>query len=250
MTEFVQGQCVRACVRPCHCSDCAGKDAPDHPPVPALADKGYLCQKCWSRLWSWLTEIEDLYATLDTRKSDVVEQGESRHQKISGSPALIRLDVMTLTDPRTNPIGYVGEHGFVQQDGPMYIPGEVIGWGRCIADDLGIEGTVETMSQALSLLQHHFEDVCGAPWIDEMWPQIKKIRALLGNAHGEKRPKMVGRCLSVHEVDGVVVPCEQVLYLPDGGQQMRCRRCGRVYVGMDMVRVEIQAGLEKGKVGA
>lgn len=206
------------------------KDAPEHDPIPSPATYGLLCTRCGTRLWAWLTEIPDLYATLDTRKPDTVEQDGSRHLKVSGSPALVRLDVVALMDPRT----------VHSEDGLVHVPGVICQWAQCLSDDLDLAGPGSTLTEAVELLTTWWESLIKAPWVDEFWAEAKDVRSLLGRAHGEKRPKSIGRCLTVTDKS----ECGERLYLAEGRDTIKCRKCGRTYDGTELLRVQIQAERE------
>lgn len=236
--------CVRGCVRPCPCRECLGQDNPPHPPIASPADFGLLCRRDWSRLWAWLSEIVELYATLDVRLKNSGDRDGSSHQKVSGSPALVDLSVVALMDPRTDPAGYMVNGVRVSNPGPPHIPSIVGSWARMVCEEKDLDLPYGTLSEAVSVLTTWFEWICQQPWVDELWAEIKDVRGLLGRAHGEKRPQKVGRCLTVHEVDGVMVECDRALYLPAGGQRLRCGRCGRVYDGASMLRLKLMENLK------
>lgn len=238
--------CVMGCSRPCRCSACAV--TPQHPPIPRRSDTGLLCATCADTLRRWLGEVGVLYAYLDVRPTQGSPQTGSWHQKAVTSPALARTDVMALQDPRTNPIGHIGHPDreekkpleFIPHDGPMHIPGEVIGWAQCLVDDLGLQTDgqprlVVSMGEGLELLTVWFSRVAASPWVDECFAALKRCRSLLGQAHGEQHPKPIGRCLATQPW-----VCGEALFMPtDGSSVVRCGKCHASYQGAMLLQLAV-----------
>lgn len=234
-------QCVRGCTRPCGCDDCKATDEPDHAPVPVDAAEGLLCKRCAGRLEGWLTDVLDDTARLDTRRVQAGgDNDKGKKQKISGSPALVRLDVVALIDPRTmrddddNP------------NAPLNIPGVLCSWALLLTEEHDLDSPVQYMAQAVSLLRAWWDTLVTELWIDDFYNDMEQIRRLLNNAHMVERPSPIGYCLSVYEVNGKMESCDRPIYSKPNERVAKCGRCGRVYRGLDLARVKVAEGRASG----
>lgn len=232
--------CIRGCVTPCQCSQCW--DQPIHEPDPRPAENGLLCRRDRDRLEHMLREIPDLYATLDSRLESITTDNDRvKRGKLSGSPALARLDVIAMQDPRTMPAtGTPDQWGYTQADDDIWdVAGVMIQWSDCLADEHDIEHRATDINQAVHMLLGWFDQVCHSTWIDEFFREVKIIRRQLGRAHGERKPRPVGKCINVLDRGDHTIECGANLYLPVAGATIRCRDCGRRYDGADLIRLEI-----------
>lgn len=241
----VQQACIRGCVRPCDCDQCAVQDRPVHAPIPREAKDGLLCHRCADRMREWLHDIPELYATLDVaarRQGDDTGVGKGKPQKAPGSPALARLDIVALQDPRTSatslPNRSTGE--IEPWDGNVFIPGELGTWAMVLAEENRIRGKFDTLTESTGLLLRWSDRLFASPWVDECYEALNDVMHLLRMAHGEQRPRPVGKCINVYERDGKMVACDAMLYAPSEGVRIRCRRCGSRYDGQRMLLVKMQ----------
>jgi hypothetical protein len=239
--------CIRGCTRP----NIDRETGEVGEPIPRIASDGLLCKKDAENLAHWLAEIESLYATLDVRIERSAErEGGGKRGKLSGSPALIRLDVLALTDPRTNPgDGMAGPDGKKEpNDGLVYVPQTVSGWAEMLAleqhlsmvevDEDGNEWVPPfTLSDALSLLRTWLPTVLSQPWVDEFYGEMKDVFGLLSRALGIPRPRIVGHCISIIGEGEATRACGKALYAREGTAVIRCSACGRTYNGLDIVRL-------------
>lgn len=253
MTEEIT-YCIRGCVRPCDCTECAAKDVPVHPPIQREARDGLLCSRCADRIREWLREIPELYATLDVaakRQAEDTGVGKGKDQKLSGSPALARLDIVTLQDPRTSATSKPDRTTGVMEpwDGSMYIPGEIGTWAILLAEEQHIRGRFDTLVESAGLLLRWMDRLCASLWVDECYDALRDVMRLLRAAHGEQRVRPVGKCINVYERDGEMVACEAVLYAPAEGVKIRCRSCGTRYDGQRMLLVKRQAKADQEAAG-
>lgn len=249
MSEFKR--CVRGCVKACGCAECFANAI--HDPIPRQADIGLLCRRCGDQLWRWLDEIPDLYATLDSRPGSVERSEGGKRGKISGSPALSRLDVIALTDYRTMPhTGHTnpknlkyGDDQIETDDGIIDVAFEMVQWSDILADEVGISGRADTLTEAVKMLTTWWTTLLDQPWIDETWLAVRDVRRMLGRAHGEQKPRPVGHCNRPIEIptSDVRKPeirlCGNTLYAPESGGTVRCRQCGARYDGMAILRLKI-----------
>lgn len=242
--------CLRGCLTPCRCDQCIAADQPAHDPEPAPAEPpSRLCRRCTTRLERWLDHVLDDTLRLDTRiPDDLSIERAPGHQKITGSPALVRLDVAGLTDPRSSfgvdldptrdPAGPNQPHRYPEnQDDhpPIDIPGEIRSWARLFAEEHRITSSVRTMSDAVGLLQRWWDTLVGEPWIDEFYTVMADIRQLLDAAHRVERPRPLGPCFT----------CDNPLYAYPDSPVVRCGRCGRRYDGLGLVKLEVQRRKEQ-----
>lgn len=199
------------------------------------ATVGLLCRTCNHRLRDALGQIPDLMAALPpvTEPPDHGDEQRTKRGKISGSPALIRLDVMVLAG-----WGYAG-------DGVAPVWETIAGWVRAISEEFSTAQPADTALTSLcSWLLGLHQRIVRAPWIDEYWTDVIGLQQALRRATNAPRP--IGRCFGWDPARA----CNAPLYLPDPkpGQEVsiRCDECGRRYNGVDLVRLQIQAEREAG----
>lgn len=231
MSEPTQ-PCIRGCSRMCRCPECG--DEPTHEPIPIrAADPSLMCARCTDRLHGWLSSVVDDTLHLDARiPDDYSYDKESGHHKVSGSPALVRLDVVALTDRRTNPTvtrrtQYYEEN---QQDIGYSIPEQISCWARLFAEEQGLSSPYATLAQAVSLLTIWWTTLIQQPWVDDLYTDMQEIRQILDRAHGVEKPKPMGDCFT----------CAKPLYSRPGESTIQCKGCGRRYDGLAIVRLEVQ----------
>ncbi len=238
--------CIRACVRPCGCEECGVTETPMHAPIGREATNGRLCRRCADNLREWLTDIPDLYATLDVSEhltADETGVGKGKPRKASESPALARLDIVALQDPRTSATSLPArDTGKIEPwDGSLYIPGEMMTWADLLASEHHIRSRYDNLTDACGLLLRYYDRLTAADWVDECHDAVRDVVRLLRTAHGEPRPRPVGRCINIYERDGEMVACHATLYAPAEGVKIRCRSCGTRYDGQRMLLVKMQA---------
>ena len=247
--------CIRGCTRPCRCDACLLLEPGERDPIatPAVND-GLLCKKCSEKLYEWLSTVLDETARLLTRIPDDYSWGkEGGHQKVTGSPALVRLDVAALTDPRSafgvatdptrgerhQPRNYEENQ---QDNPPIDIPGELITWAQTLADEHQLTTPVTHMAGAVNLLMAWWETLTAATWVDDFYDRMRDIHRLLDNAHGVERPRPVGHCLSIIDKNGQTVECGKALFQDPNSPGIavaRCSGCGRIYRGLDLIRAQV-----------
>ena len=226
--------CIRGCFRPCRCGECQVAPQTKHDPVPATAVQGYLCAGCAGRLEKWLSVILDDTLRLDTRKLVADRSAPmGKHQKISGSPALVRLDVAALTDRRTM------RDDQDDPNAPLFIAGVICSWARLFTEEHELERPVEYMAQAVDVLMVWWDTLLEQPWIDEFYTDMGHIRRLLNRAHGVEKPKPIAHCLSVFPVNGKMESCNWPIYAKITDEVVKCRGCGRIYQGADKLRLTV-----------
>jgi hypothetical protein len=234
--------CVRGCVSPCECQACQECAQPIHPPPRCeAADGTLLCDRDLKRLRTWLGDIPDLYATLPLIPGAGEEtEHRGKKPKPAGDVSPVRLDVITLQDPRT---AATDRSSGDPWDGSVYIPGEVGTWALLLAEERNITTGIHTLTEAVGLLQRWFRELCSMPWIDECYDAIRDVHRLLQNAHRIERPAPLGRCLNVYERGGRHIACQAMLY-GNGTAKVRCQSCGARYDGTGLLLVKRQKLVE------
>ena len=228
--------CIRGCVQPCRCTECLIADKPVHAPLKSPVDLGLLCKRCVKNLRRMLREIPDLYATLDVTPGHAASDEGVRHTKVSGSPALARLDVVALMDPRTSATDSSGE----PWDGSAYIPNEVGTWALLLAEERQVTTRIATMYEAARFLTDWIAELCASEWVDECYDALVEVEKLLKRVHGDRRTGavVVKRCINVYQRDGETIECGGTIRVTQATEAVRCRRCGRRYEGYSLVALK------------
>lgn len=237
MSEHVKPPCVRGCTRPIR--DQESGETTSRAAKPA--DTGQLCKSCAAQLRKWLRDIEDLYAVLDTRPGGGASPfSPAKRQKVSGSPALIRLDVAILQDPRsTSGALYRGQVIHEPEDindHPSDIPGQFIAWATSFADDLKLTPPT-TLTTAIDMLAGEwFTNLCYQTWVEDLYDDTKLTRAMLRRVTGTTGARPAGKC-----------QCGNMLYEPEpkpGVTKLdpekaviECRKCGHRMNALALIRL-------------
>lgn len=277
MTDSVAQPCVRGCVQPCRCEACKTAPQPVHGPVPRPQDVGLLCQRCADQLRTWVGDLVPLYATL-TLEPEHTGEREGKRGKLSGSPALVRLDVLALQDPRTRRD---------DEGGPLAVEFTTSSWAGCLREELfppppvddeeatntyTRNDTTGTLAGAVNFLTIWWTGLLAQTWIDEFYRDVELMNRTLRRAHGIQNPKPIGHCLEM--VGTPPRRCGRALYAPavkvaatsqtagykgrpverkDQTAPIRCPSCGRRYDGINLIRlrgVEMQeTGQREGRAG-
>lgn len=244
--------CIRGCRRPCRCDACRAADVPEHGPTPIPQAKGLLCQRCESKLRTWLGDVLEETARLSTRLPTDLSWGQSGHQKVSGSPALVRLDVVSLLDRRSTSV--------VTEDAETYpencperevisIPQRICSWALLFAEENDLTSDVSTMAASVTLLTAWWETLVAQLWVDDFYADTQQIMLLLNNAHMIERPRPKGLCINVYEVNGKIVDCDHPLYETPGDDRLKCNKCGRKYANAaEIARCRVSL-LAKARIG-
>lgn len=217
---------------PCDDPACLVVREHDHEPIRRRADVGYLCRRCSDRLVREIAEIPDLYAQLPAVDEHATGDGERVGRgKLSGSPALVSLGVLVLTDPS----------GFTMEgDGVMPVAPTLAGWCQIVTEELGMTPRSETIVGYCELLRANHRRICGQLWVDEYAGDIRRMWTSL--RHYSLAPRPIGRCwgrIRNRPFGG----CGVLLYPPaPGTTTIVCPNieCGRTYTGPEIVKLAIQ----------
>jgi len=193
-----------------------------------------MCRACTDKLWNWLCTVLDDTLRLDTRipGNYAMDHGHT-HAKVSGSPALIRLDVAALTDPRTTEPHHSLE-GTELYDPlpPKDIPGVICEHAATLKNEHNLKLPAEPMAEAVHLLQCQWERLVASTWIDLFYDDMAAIRQLLNRAHNRKPALSRGHCFT----------CNTKLWQEDGDgtDEVTCPKCKRIYDHLGLVKLKLQ----------
>lgn len=222
--------CINGCTKPGPLLNTGNRG----PHNPRTATAGRLCTHCSDKLHTWLTDIPNLYATLDTKLhgglSAQYDGKTHKAGKLSHSPALANLFVVSLMDRRTlrDSDDKPGE--------PMYIPGVVTGWASLFAEEQELVSPTNTITEATNLMAAWWSTLVVQPWLDELWKDMHDIAALLHRSHGTERPREVGTCISIVGTTDDPHLCGRKLYALQG-EAVQCPGCFRTYNGLELVKI-------------
>lgn len=239
--------CARGCAVPCRCTECAAAGVPIHEPKRSpVGDGGVLCDRDERRLTRMLVQIRDELPDLAGPFGLLVrhtgERVGSYQSRVSASPALIRLDVLAMFDPA----------GMLDPEtGLRNIEHALGGWAARLRDHLAglsADDSPDDWEPWADWLINRSADLMRYPYLDDVYAEVVDLHRLVMRAAGyDTYAGALGRCLqtwtrvSTDGADPVVVRCEQIVYAQPGQHQVRCRRCGRTYSGVDRLRLKHQA---------
>ncbi len=240
--------CIRKCATPHDCEACtAGKATHEPKPSPASEHGGLLCDRCEGRLRQMLAEIQrdlrelHMPESLEPQRTGV-RDGSFRSKGAMGSPALIRLEVMTL----------IAVDGAVDETGLGSVNAVLGGWAAQLRDHVNgwsVDESPGDWDQWWVWLIERFDDLVRWPDVDAAYTSIQQTHRHTRRAVGvEAGASLLGRCLASWTRPGVIpgaearrVECGEMVWARPGETQVRCRRCGRIYSGVDKLRLLHQA---------
>lgn len=234
MSEDVKPPCVRGCTKLVLDPETREKIGEQ----PRLATDGHLCARCADKLLERLKAIPDLYAMLSTDLNSGDPFAPGKRGKISGSPELIRLDVLAMMDPRSYPVRRLAPGEKPPPPETVRFSGDVSGvmasWADCLCDDLNLSGRPNDLDGSIALLTGPWwSNVLYRPWVDELWTEVDEIYSTLRRLNNIWTPKPLGACA-----------CGQMLYEPDlgtiepGKAIIECPRCNHRLNGLSVVRLK------------
>lgn len=230
------------------CAQCGGPASTEKPHTV-----GDLCAKpCAKKLRAQLLEIPDLFTHLDVRPgSTSLAYAPGKRRKPSGSPALARLDVILLQDPRTTTSAYYGTWEKDDPDGVWKagdpklareaedkhdpegsVPVVFLSYANRLAKEVNLRNAdgkpwrATTLTQAVETLTGTWwENVCYTDWITDLYQDTADTWRLLRRTNGIAPPRRLGECqcgAPVYEPDPQRDPVKPG---PDTAL-IRCRQCG------------------------
>jgi hypothetical protein len=244
---------VTACIRGCRVPN---PDGGRPQPAPVIWPDRRLCAHCADRLWAMLGRVCDDYRELST---EILENGPSERTTTGApgaSPALIRLDVAALLDPRTtlDPAA----------PGLLHPPAVLVSWARNLAELNAWRIDVYGMGYAVELLRDNWPALTAAPFLADFYDEMQAISRALDIALGRPRATYLGPCIStwlpaeppwvadwIADADGNLPPIEgpldhclaPVYRLADG--LIHCRTCGRDYGPREVLALSLNTATEE-----
>jgi hypothetical protein len=186
----------------------------------------------------WLESVCDDTLHLNLRIPDNYgwDHGHN-HAKVSGSPALIRLEPLALVDPRTGPVEEASaDYEENQAELRRSIPFTVCSWALLFAEEHDLKSDVSTMDAAVTLLLAQWEALVGSLWVDDFYADMSKIKQALNRAHNYRPPVEIGPCFR----------CDNEVRKEDGnGEDAATCQCGRVYEGSDLFKLHLQKNRDR-----
>lgn len=187
---------------------------------PRQATPGWMtCNRCADLIRECLDEIVQLYATVIKVSAllPVVAPGARRGPGF-GSRSPANDQAIVLTDPRTT----------WTEETPVHNPLTVVeSWARMVREDVGEkppEGRA-TLSGEAALLIRRLDFITRQEWVDEMWRELREVRASLRQFNGQHKPRKVGTCTVMVDRGGIFAECGTPLYAPPEGDLIRCSGC-------------------------
>lgn len=190
--------------------------------LPALAEVGRLCQRCYTRADSTLVDIGEMYGRLD----DVLVPGLGGGQKVSGTPepsAPVNLDVHDLLAPSR--LGAVHDE-WHDQIGQPSVAAVLETWAQDWAEQLGQTRPEPQVGETLRWLRARLD------WAARHHPAVDEFIAETRTLHSRLVAVLRERDPDPEMCHGV--PCrkcdERNLWRrPDGSNDIDCHSCGLIY---------------------
>lgn len=196
---------------------------------------------CHDRLQAAVVEIVNRYARLTARPGSGAAFDGGRRAPGFGSRPPVNLHNATLRDPRTHPAELGEAHA------PLNF---LLTWGRWIRTTRsqpprGYAGGVDDLEIADiegTYLFNSMDWITRQYWVVQFSEQMRAVVSQLRSATGEPNPRPVGWCLSED--------CDHPLFPPhDGGINIRCGGCSRLYEPLDQIRMVHSQGQGCGVCG-
>ena len=187
----------------------------------------------------WLSDaIDDILVTCALlpaflEPGSAVDDGRQVKGKRVDPPAPVRLDVVALSDRRTQ-----SRHA-----GDIYPVLAVLeSWARLVREERKLQRPrfPATILSETSLLEGHLDWIVAQPWVDDLAAELRQAQGALHSAIGDHAPRPVGRCPVVHPDAGECGgPLFQDRY---GGLSVSCRACGEVWGETELRRLGLMVG--------
>jgi len=213
--------------------------------TPVFCEPGQLlCPRCGKRLDGWLRGIPESFALLPA----VVDHGTvpvdpgTKHTKRPDPPAPMRLEVIDLLDDRDGRGVLAVVHSWAElvrdhrhdsrpcQCGHA-MPGHT---GSCSAQGCGCQSyrpVDATVARECAYLITNLPWASGNEWIVDLYDEIRILARTLSDTVGEYRPKPVGRCAALQDIEGSTVQgvCGGALVMDREGTGVHCIKCPAHY---------------------
>lgn len=200
------------------------------------ADAGYrTCSGCLDRVRERLTEVGARYTVLDPRPGAQGDDGGPRPPGFgSRSPASDH--VVAVMDWRSSRTArtWRGADGRIHRESgrpPLSVLAELFTLAEHVADARGLTGPVRlTVAEIVRWLDGQLDWVTRQNGVVAFDRVLRELVSQLRPLTGEPRPKRVGECPNVLQIDGAegehTRECATPLYAPLKGDEIRCWACG------------------------
>lgn len=194
---------------------------------------GYrVCRGCEQKLVDTLTEVVERYHML-CATSWLVPQptDEARRGRGYASRSPARDRALAMLDART-------------RTSRPHDPRSVLATLRTYTTIVRTQHHLEwrasaTVDSEAQLLGTWWDWTCRQDWVGELARDLRVLRRQLRTETGEPPHKPVGHCMNTVDEGASTRECGAALFAPHGGSAIQCRHCGRVYDGLDLVKLEL-----------
>lgn len=209
---------------------------------PIRTHDGYtVCDRCAERLRQKVTDIVEIYAVVGTANLGTLETFAvpNEHVRVMRpafgpeSPASDHL--IALRDTRTVSWEASDPHS------PLAI---LSAWAAHVREERHQAApSSPTVTSEANTLLFNWDWLCriDSDLMTEFARELREVRDQLAPVIGEQRPKSIGRCIELIDTGEGRQYCDTRLYGPRTrtGTAIQCRQCGRVYDGVDLVRLQL-----------
>jgi hypothetical protein len=212
---------------------------------PVMCEGSQCCTKCGDRLEKWLRAIPDHYALLPA----VLEHGTvpsdpgTKHTKRPDPPAPMRLEVIDLLDDRAGRGVLAVVHSWAELVRDQRHDARPCDCGharpshnqhKCTALACGCRTyrpVDATVSRECAYLITNLAWCLGQDYARDLYDEIRILARTLSDTVGEYRPKPVGRCAALRDVEGTTVQvlCGGALVMDREGTGVHCLKCPAKY---------------------
>jgi hypothetical protein len=211
------------------------------------ADAGYrTCSDCLDRVRERLAEVGTRYAALNPRPGAQGTDGGPRPPGFgSRSPASDQ--VVAVRDWRSSRVArtWRGGDGRIHRESqrpPLSVLAELFTLARHVADARGLGGPMRlTVADIARWLDGQLDWVSRQAGVVEFDRVLRELVGQLRPLTGEPRPKRVGECPNVLQIDGAegehTRECATPLYAPLKGDEIRCWACGHRWPREEWLRL-------------
>lgn len=207
---------------------------------PIRTHDGYtVCDRCAGRLRQTVGDIVEFYAIvgsaqLGTLESLAVPSDRVRIMRPAFGPEPpASVHLIVFRDPRTVSWGQSDPHS------PLAI---LTAWATHVREERHQEPPASpTVTSEANTLLFNLDWLCriDGDLMVEFARELREVRDQLAAVCGEQRPKSIGKCIELLDTPEGPRYCDTRLYAPKVGTAIQCRQCGRVYDGVDLVRLQL-----------
>lgn len=238
---------------------------------PHGAEVGYLCLGHMHKLSQALRDIEEETFHLSAMPSMQQRTGSGKGS-LASERAPVRIDVLAFLDPQTRrwtrdaepryipptpksfgpwclfcdhetctawragrPRDLHDDESDAGSDRLMSVLGVLHGWARVVREERDLaEPERVTVTGERDLLTRHVDWLAAQPWVDEVYGELRELRAALQQLNGTQDDKPVGRCY-LPTPEGV---CNGPIWLDLAEGHASCGRCRASWNGSQLAMLQ------------